>query len=228
MRLAVAWAAGSGSPAVTATAARTTAREVAAVSRWTPALQVGAGAAARAAPPRPSATRCSSPASASAGRTCVEQRGERRRAAGAGRPVRGCDQVAGQAGAAGPPGGDPEHLAADVGRRAAVARLAGGGLDQAADEPGEGDGVLDPQQRRRRSAPRRSASSPTAGRRSRASRRPGRSRWRGRRRPAGGRRRRRRRARSARPRASAARPGTGSWRSRCRCPARTASSRSAR
>ena len=63
-----------------------------------------------------------------------------RRAAGA-----GVDQVAGEPRASGPPGGDPQDLGADVGRRGAVPGLAGRGLDEAADEPGQGDGVLDPE-----------------------------------------------------------------------------------
>ena len=70
----------------------------------------------------------------------AEDVGRRGRAAG-----QRVDEVAGEAGAAGPPGGDAEDLGR--GRRAAVAvpGVPRGGLDQAADQAGEGDGVLDVQ-----------------------------------------------------------------------------------
>ena len=88
--------------------------------------------------------RCSSPASASAGRTCVQQRAEdvggRGRASG-----QGVDEVAGEPGAAGPPAGHAQDGRGDGGRRRARPRIPGGGLDQSADEPGQGDGVLDAQ-----------------------------------------------------------------------------------
>ena len=185
----------------------------------------GRGAAGRrrcpgaAAPPGRRLTRCSSPASASAGRTW-SSRAATTSAAGAGRPVRGWTRSPVRPGAAGPPGGEPG------GPRL---RTAGGGVPsrasraavstRPADQAGEGDGVLDPQDDVGGRGPRRSATSPTAGRRSRAcpssrtvpvastaSIEPvvgggvGED------------------ARSARPRASAARPGTGSWRTRCRAP----------
>ena len=132
-----------GPPAVMATAARTTAPRSPPVSRCTPALQVGPGAAAQ---DRADAVGDALlvPGVGERGPDVLQQRAEdvggRRRTAG-----EGVDEVAGEPGAPGPPAGDAQDGRGDGGRRGARARVAGGGLDQAADEPGQGDGVLDAQ-----------------------------------------------------------------------------------